>query len=114
MRTSTDGARTVTSPTLVSRLTRALAFCIKATSVDVPPISKVKMSLNPAFLQKCMAPDTPPAGPDINRLTGLSADALADANPPSDRKIERCKSSPIVVLKERFKFSTYLATSGRT
>ena len=52
VRTSTEGARTLTSPTKVSRRTRALEFWISATSVEVPPMSKVRMSSKPARLQK--------------------------------------------------------------
>ena len=72
------------------------------------------MSLNPALLQKCIAPDTPPAGPDINKLTGLSADERADAKPPSERKIDKCKSLPIFPISDWLKLSTYRATSGLT
>ena len=34
-----------------------------ATSVLVPPISKVMIKLNPALLLVCTAPTIPPAGP---------------------------------------------------
>ena len=33
-------------------------------------MSKLRISLNPAWLQKWIAPATPPAGPDISILTG--------------------------------------------
>jgi len=43
---------------------------IKATSVDVPPISRVSTFLYPIFSAIHRAPVTPPAGPLIRRLTG--------------------------------------------
>ena len=44
VRTSTEEARTVRSPTLVSRPIRGGRSCTSATSVEVPPMSKVRRS----------------------------------------------------------------------
>jgi hypothetical protein len=67
---STDEARTVTSPTVVSRRSRGWPFMISATSVEVPPTSTVRRFGKPACTATHSAPVTPPAGPDISRLTG--------------------------------------------
>ena len=60
---------------------------ISATSVDVPPTSTVSRFGNPAWTATHSAPVTPPAGPDISRLTGYSSADFADARPPSERRI---------------------------
>ena len=84
---STDEARTVTSPTVVSRRRRGLPFMIRATSVDVPPTSTVSRFGNPAWRATQSAPVTPPAGPDISRFTGYSSAEAAEASPPSERRM---------------------------
>src|SRR4030095_10463272 len=54
------------------------------TSVEVPPISNVMMSLIPAVAQTLSAPTTPPAGPDRIARTGSDAAVAADTDPPLD------------------------------
>ena len=66
--TSTAGARTGKSPTLVSRVISGRPDTQTATSVDVPPMSKVRMRSKPACEATKDAPLTPPAGPGEHRL----------------------------------------------
>src|SRR5690606_9220894 len=58
-------------------------------------------------------PATPPAGPDISRLTGNSCAVFEDDNPPSDRRMcsftDRDFSSSFAV-----RLLTYRCTCGRT
>ena len=84
---STEEARTVTSPTVVSRRSRGTPFMISATSVEVPPTSTVSRFGNPACSATHSAPVTPPAGPDISRFTGYSSAEAAEARPPSERRM---------------------------
>jgi hypothetical protein len=70
VRTSIELARTVTSPTVVSRRTSARPFSTSETSVDVPPMSNVSRLWKPDCRPIQIAPATPPAGPLISRLTG--------------------------------------------
>ena len=88
VRTSTEGARTATSPTRVSRRMRAWLSSISATSVEVPPTSKVSTLLKPPREQNQIAPATPPAGPDSSRLTGVLAADWLVARPPSERRMD--------------------------
>ena len=88
VRTSTDVARTLRSPTVVSRPMRGVRSSTSATSVDVPPMSKVRKLRCPVWAATHAAPVTPPAGPDSSRLTGLSAATPAETSPPSLRRIE--------------------------
>ena len=56
-----------------------------ATSVDVPPMSKVRMRSNPAWDATNDAPLTPPAGPESTVCTAfLHADSRL-ISPPSER-----------------------------
>ena len=48
----------------VSRPIVGWPFWQSATSVDVPPMSKVRMSSNPALRATKSAPATPPDGPE--------------------------------------------------
>ncbi len=84
---STEEARTVTSPTVVSRRSRGTPLPISATSVEVPPTSTVSRFGKPACRATQSAPVTPPAGPDISRFTGYSSAEDADARPPSERRM---------------------------
>ena len=69
--TSTAGARTGKSPTFVSRVISGRPDTQTATSVDVPPMSNVRMRSKPAWDATNDAPLTPPAGPDSTVCTGL-------------------------------------------
>ncbi len=83
--TSTAGARTGKSPTFVSRVISGRPDTQTATSVDVPPMSNVRMRSNPAWDATNDAPLTPPAGPDSTVCTGfLHADSRL-ISPPSER-----------------------------
>ena len=59
----------------------------KATSVEVPPISRVSTFGKPAFLAIWSAPATPPAGPDITAYTGRSWASGSDISPASERRM---------------------------
>ena len=48
----------------VSRPIDGWPFWQRATSVDVPPMSNVRMSSNPALRATNSAPATPPDGPE--------------------------------------------------
>ncbi len=75
-------------------------------------MSKVSSLLKPARVATPSAPATPPAGPDISRLTGLSCAARAEERPPSERRM--CSLTPrILEVSSRSRFCTYLATTGR-
>src|SRR6478609_11281716 len=83
--TSTAGARTGKSPTLVSRVISGRPETHTATSVDVPPMSKVRMRSKPAYDATNDAPLTPPAGPDRTVWTGFLHAASRLISPPSER-----------------------------
>ena len=103
----------MTSPTVVSRRSRGWPFMISATSVDVPPTSTVSRFGNPACTATHNAPVTPPAGPDINRLTGKSSALFADASPPSERRM--CSLTRFALASSfDCRFLTYFCTRGRT
>src|SRR5215216_1996802 len=76
--------------TATGKLATRASFVVRAsprqsaTSVEVPPISKVMMSRMPAAAQTLSAPTTPPAGPDSMARTGSEAAAAADTDPPFD------------------------------
>ena len=55
-----------------------------ATSVDVPPMSKLSRRSMPARRATLSAPVTPPAGPDKMVRTGSRAAACAERMPPED------------------------------
>src|SRR5882757_3288089 len=55
-----------------------------ATSVDVPPMSKVMTLSMPANSAAYAAPVTPPAGPDKIVVTGSRAAFAAEITPPLD------------------------------
>ena len=88
-RTSTDDARTVRSPTVVSRRICATPSLTRHTSVEVPPMSKVRRLSKPACRAIQSAPVTPPAGPLISRLTGTVSAPTGEVRPPSERRM--CK-----------------------
>jgi len=56
----------------------------RQTSVDVPPMSKVTASENPAAPATAAAASTPPAGPDRSRAAGFFAAASTGTRPPAD------------------------------
>ena len=53
-------------------------------------MSKLKRFSWPACLAIQMAPETPPAGPLMSKLTGVALAASAEARPPSERRIWSC------------------------
>ena len=59
------------------------------TSVEVPPISRVMMSGNPACIAVWKAPTTPPAGPLKMVFTGCSQASVVVMLPPEDCIIRR-------------------------
>ena len=63
------------------------------TSVDVPPISKVRIASYPAARATSHAPTTPPAGPLRMVRTGSRADTRAEMLPPFD-----CMTRRLVAL----------------
>ena len=86
---------------------------ISATSVEVPPTSTVSRFGNPACTATHSAPVTPPAGPDISRLTGKSSAERAEASPPSERRM--CSFTPCARDSSLvFRLCTYFCTRGRT
>ena len=62
----------------------AFPFCIKHTSVLVPPISNVIKSLNFVFTVVSEAPTTPAAGPERAILTGKFDALVIVVRPPLD------------------------------
>src|SRR6185437_14998369 len=70
--------------TLASFVIRKVPRSQSATSVEVPPISKVMMSWNPAARAERNAPTIPPAGPERMVRTGSCAAAAAEMLPPDD------------------------------
>jgi hypothetical protein len=62
--TFTDGTLIRKWPIDVSRPIVGCPFWQRATSVDVPPMSKVRMSSYPALRATKSAPATPPDGPE--------------------------------------------------
>ena len=83
--TSTAGARTGKSPTCVSRVISGRPDTQTATSVEVPPMSKVRMRSKPACEATNDAPLTPPAGPERTVCTGLLQADSRLIRPPSER-----------------------------
>ena len=90
--TSTEGARTGNSPTFVSRVIVGVPSRQTATSVEVPPMSKVRMLSKPERFATNDAPPTPPAGPERTVCTGISIAASTLIRPPSERIT--CTSEP--------------------
>ena len=62
--TFTDGTLIRKWPIAVSRPIVGWPFWQRATSVDVPPMSNVRMSSKPALRATNSAPATPPDGPE--------------------------------------------------
>ena len=62
--TFTDGTLIRKWPIAVSRPIVGWPFWQSATSVDVPPMSNVRMSSYPALVATNSAPATPPDGPE--------------------------------------------------
>ena len=80
----------------------------KDTSVEVPPISRVMMSGNPACIPVWKAPTTPPAGPLKMVLTGCSEASFVVMLPPEDCMIRR------LLLKEDSSRPRYSDIMGPT
>jgi hypothetical protein len=83
--TSTDGARTGNSPTAVSRVIAGAPPKQVATSVEVPPMSNVRIRSRPARVATYAAPCTPPAGPESTVWTGVERAESRLIKPPSER-----------------------------
>ncbi len=58
------------------------------TSVEVPPMSKVTTSENPAAAAAQIAPVTPPAGPESTVRTGSCLVSSVVSSPPLDCTIQ--------------------------
>src|SRR6266851_820922 len=78
------GIATGTPATIDSFVSRIPSRSHSATSVEVPPMSKVMMLAKPAARAERNAPTTPPAGPDRIVRTGSLAAASAEILPPED------------------------------
>ncbi len=81
---SSTGTATGSPATLASFVRRGPPAGHSATSVEVPPMSNVMMSVNPASPAARVAPTTPPAGPESIVRTGSVAAARAEMLPPED------------------------------
>ena len=92
--TSTDGALTGNSPTDVSRVIEGSPPTHVATSVDVPPISNVRIRSKPARAATYAAPWTPPAGPDSTVWTGVRRAESRLIRPPSERTTWSSRPAP--------------------
>src|SRR6476660_7155426 len=80
-RTDTATGEPATTASLVVRILPALH---NATSVDVPPMSKVMMFAKPDAFADRSAPTTPPDGPERIVRTGSRAARSAEMLPPDD------------------------------
>ncbi len=67
-----------------SRPATGPAASTSATSVEVPPMSKVMIGKQPARAATACAPTTPPAGPERIVRTGSRAAVAAPMMPPED------------------------------
>src|SRR5579885_3607219 len=81
---SRTGTATGSPATDASFVRRSSPPAHSATSVEVPPMSNVMMSSIPAPRAACVAPTTPPAGPERIVRTGSSAATRAEMLPPDD------------------------------
>ncbi len=84
MCTSTIGSRIGTPATTASVVVCASPPTIGATSVLVPPMSKLSTSAYPLAAATWAAPTTPPAGPDSTHDAAASAAASSSTTPPDD------------------------------
>src|ERR1051325_4686614 len=73
-----------TPATIDSFVRRIPSRSHNATSVEVPPMSKVMMFAKPPAAPARRAPTPPPAGPDRIARTGSLAAAAAEMRPPDD------------------------------
>src|SRR3990167_1641330 len=84
---SSMGTATGTPPTLPSFVVASSPLSSRATSVEVPPISKLMTRWRPASRARARAPTIPPAGPESSVRTGCAAAtraALRRVNHPLD------------------------------
>src|SRR5207342_3560573 len=82
--TSTIGSFTGTPATTDSVVVCTCPSRTGATSVDVPPMSKVSRSASPDRPATQAAPTTPPAGPDSRQPAACEAANPISATPPED------------------------------
>jgi hypothetical protein len=71
-------------PTVASVVSEGAPERMTATSVDVPPPSRVTTSSKPAACVNAAAPSAPAAGPESTVVIGLWATWSAEATPPLD------------------------------
>ena len=82
---SIAGELTGKKPTLVSREICGAPSTTMLTSVEVPPMSRVRKFVLPTCSATLRAPETPPAGPERIMWTGCPTAASTDILPPSER-----------------------------
>src|SRR4051794_34446820 len=92
------GTATGTPATIDSLVSRIPLRSHKATSVEVPPISKVIMLLRRAAAAARKLPITPPAGPERIVRTGSFAATVAEMLPPDDCITRKLKDDLALVL----------------
>ena len=76
--------RSVTPPITISNASAGAPPRTNATSVLVPPMSKVAIASKPAWLAIHAAPATPALGPDKAVRTGSRTASSTDIVPPFD------------------------------
>src|ERR1051325_2830927 len=105
------GIATGTPATIDSFVNRIPSRSHSATSVDVPPMSKVMMFGDPAASATRKAPTTPPAGPDKILRTGSFAADWGERLPPEDcitrnlgTQAPRLPGTPEACVSNRFRY----------
>ncbi len=83
--TLTIGRPSGTPATCASVVVSARPETIAATSVLVPPMSKLSTSAKPLAAATHEAPTTPPAGPDRTQAAPLRAACSSSSTPPDER-----------------------------
>src|SRR5215208_6191859 len=111
--TSTAGDLNWKYPSCMSRRTSVSPFRQSETSVEVLPMSKVRMSGTPISRARYAEPVTPPEGPDRAIWIGLSATASVLIAPPSDRTMERAPPKRLSSM-DFSKFLMYSMVRGCT
>ena len=101
-------------PTVASVVSDGAPERMTATSVEVPPPSRVTTSSKPAAWVTAAAPSAPAAGPDSTVVMGLRATWSADVTPPLDFMTKKGTPSPARSASCAARRSTYLATDGFT
>ena len=101
-------------PTVASVVSDGAPERMTATSVAVPPPSRVTTSSKPAAWVTAAAPSAPAAGPDSTVVIGLRATWSADVTPPLDFMTKNGTPSPARAASCAASRSTYLTTDGLT